>query len=141
MLLTSSEVIEIARDLKSDGDNKEYDRALIEICCDATGVGFDGFDEMAATLGIKNPHEPATIKLGRVQRNCLREAARRYCEFHRGENPETAWTGLGLPSDYYPVTRTGLMVPTSQEFPRCAQWYKLTPRGVTALIQLLEQEG
>ena len=51
-----TELLELARDLRSeDCENPEYDRALIELCCDAAGWSMDEKPEMAKLLGVKNP--------------------------------------------------------------------------------------
>lgn len=69
-------------------------------------------------------------RLGKRQHAILFEAGRRLREFHSGENPLEAWTGLGMPSEYRTVVKAGLMRPTSREIPRCPQWYVLTEKGL-----------
>ena len=43
----------LARILKSEyGENKEYDRALVELCTDAAGVSMEERDKIASELEI-----------------------------------------------------------------------------------------
>lgn len=56
MSITIPELIEIARDLRgdpADGENPEYERALVELIADAAGVGQDGKYLVALAIGIK----------------------------------------------------------------------------------------
>jgi hypothetical protein len=44
---------ELARGLKSeDGENAEYDRALVELVTDAAGLAMESMGEIAARIGI-----------------------------------------------------------------------------------------
>lgn len=47
-------LVAIARDLRSeDGENPEYDRALIELVCEAAGLSMDDRMSVAARIGVK----------------------------------------------------------------------------------------
>ena len=54
--VNTEHLLECARFLSSeDGENPEYDRALVELCIDAVGwpMGHEEKAEMAALLGIR----------------------------------------------------------------------------------------
>jgi hypothetical protein len=46
------ELIHEAAQLKSDGNNPEYDRALVELCLNVAGWSMDDKDKMAQLIGI-----------------------------------------------------------------------------------------
>jgi hypothetical protein len=49
-----SELIKLARGLKSEeGENKEYDRALVELVTDAAGLSMDEKGKIAKKIGVK----------------------------------------------------------------------------------------
>jgi len=53
-VLSVKELFNLATDLKSErGENPEYDRALVELCCGAAGYPMDFKTEVAMELGIK----------------------------------------------------------------------------------------
>jgi hypothetical protein len=55
MTITLTELLDIASGLKSeDGENPEYDRALVEVCCNAAGMSTDSRDIMERALGVKS---------------------------------------------------------------------------------------
>jgi hypothetical protein len=51
--LSVTKLLDFARGLRSEhGENPEYDRALVELCCDAAGWPMDRKVDMARELGI-----------------------------------------------------------------------------------------
>lgn len=48
------ELFESAKELKSEGDNPEYDRALVELCGYMGGYTSDDFWLVARALGIES---------------------------------------------------------------------------------------
>ncbi len=81
--------------------------------------------------------------LGVRQKALLREAARRWENFGRlgGSSMTEAWTGLGSATEYAPVVKAGLMECATQLNPNCITWWRLTEKGVMALIFLGWIEG
>lgn len=56
MLISLTVLFEIARDLQSeDGENPEYDRALHELLCQASGRSMDDVPEIARQLRRRVP--------------------------------------------------------------------------------------
>lgn len=86
--------------------------------------------------------------LGVRQKRLLREAARRW-KLHGaardgrfgGREMTTAWTGLGSATEYAPVVRAGYMECATSLNPNCITWWRLTEKGVLALIVLGWLEG
>lgn len=76
------------------------------------------------------------MKLGNRQKAILFDAGRRLKTFHESENFLTAWAGLGMPSVYKTVVNADLMRPISREVKGCAQWYVLTEKGLSTVIEL-----
>jgi len=66
----------------------------------------------------------------------LKEATRRYKQFHSGEVVTEAWTGLGFISDYKDVIKAGYMVWHDNETPppRCMGWLTLTDKGISEIM-------
>lgn len=91
---------------------------------------------MGEKYALLTPGDEKTIKLGNRQKAILFEAGRRLAEFHEGEDPLKAWSGLGMPSEYQTVVKADLMRPISREYPRCAQWYVLTKKGLEQVKRL-----
>lgn len=70
-----------------------------------------------------------TAPIGRA----MEEARRRFESFamRDGKSLESAWLGLGFPSEYRAAVQAGLMRPLhGQERPRVLTWYLLTESGV-----------
>lgn len=84
------------------------------------------------------------------QKSLLREAYRRWM-LPRAEKTATsgvaakcitnAWTGLGSATEYKPVLDAGLMVQAHGPHPGHCIWWKLTEKGVLAMIMLGWIEG
>ena len=81
------------------------------------------------------------IKLTSKRRSLLREALRRYVQFHAGEELTTAWTGLGFRTDYKPVLDAGLMEWVYRWRPRCMGWLRLTEAGARIVQAWLDEES
>ena len=82
--------------------------------------------------------------LGVRQKRLLREAARRWKLTSYGTNQRKlteAWTGLGSATEYAPVVRAGYMECATSLNPNCITWWRLTEKGVLALIVLGWLEG
>ncbi len=77
-------------------------------------------------------------RLKAQERQCLIEAHRRLVNFHRGENPLTAWSGLGHRTDYKQVLESDLMRWMDDKGPpaRCMGWLILTTKGLAEMILL-----
>lgn len=55
LTIRTADLVRLARDLRSEqGENKEYDRALVELVTDALGVSMEFKSEIATMLGIKS---------------------------------------------------------------------------------------
>lgn len=80
----------------------------------------------------------------KAQAKLLREAWRRW-KMRSMPNPNrsltTAWTGLGSASYYKPVLDAGLMEPVHGLDPGSTIWWRLTEKGVLAMIILGWIEG
>ena len=84
------------------------------------------------------------FEVTRRQANLLREAYRRWKKFGGVNDNKTllqAWTGLGSASHYKPVLDAGLMEPVHGLEPGQSLWWKLTEKGVLAMIMLGWIEG
>jgi hypothetical protein len=79
------------------------------------------------------------IKLKSSEYYCLCEALRRYLKFHKQENINTAWVGLGHSIDYKQVIKNGYMKFVTIPAPHCMGWLYLTPLGVKILTYWMEQ--
>ena len=82
--------------------------------------------------------------LGVRQKQLLREALRRWKMFGAKTSDAsitTAWTGLGSASQYAPVVKAGYMECATTLNPNCITWWRLTEKGVLALIFLGWIEG
>ena len=82
--------------------------------------------------------------LGVRQKALLREALRRWEMHNVGRRDRViteAWTGLGSATQYAPVVNAGLMECATQLNPNCITWWRLTEKGVMALIFLGWMEG
>jgi hypothetical protein len=68
----------------------------------------------------------------------MEEARRRYESFAVRNNKtlETAWLGLGMPSEYREAVEEGYMVPYGVETPRVLNWYLLTEKGIALYREL-----
>jgi hypothetical protein len=73
-------------------------------------------------------------KLGKRQREILREALRRYTRFHNGKPLTQAWTGLGPATTYKPAVDGGYMEIVGEPNPRYNCWWRLTDKGA-AIVQ------
>ncbi len=84
--------------------------------------------------------------MGVRQKALLREALRRW-KLHGerrncgGQTITTTWTGLGSASDYAPVVKAGLMECATTLHPGGITWWRLTEKGVLAIIVLGWIEG
>jgi hypothetical protein len=58
-----------------------------------------------------------------------------------GKRITEAWTGLGSATHYKPVVDAGLMEPVHEAHPGHSIWWKLTEKGVLAMIMLGWIEG
>ncbi len=81
-----------------------------------------------------------------TQKALLREAMRRWNlrrEFNEpiGQTLLTAWTGLGSATHYKPVFDAGLMEPVHGPNKGNSIWWKLTKKGVLAIVMLGWTEG
>ena len=86
------------------------------------------------------------FSLGVRQKRLLREALHRWDlrmdGFHTGgETLTTAWTGLGSASEYAPVAKAGLMECATELNPGFPTWWRLTEKGLLALVFLGWIEG
>lgn len=68
--------------------------------------------------------------------SCLLEALRRYHSFHPDKSPLQAWTGLGTMSTYESAVKEGYMAPVSTIAPRTMGWFRLTEKGLGAVLSL-----
>lgn len=80
----------------------------------------------------------AETKLGTRQYALLREALRRYSQFHKGKPMTEAWTGLGVASVYAPVVRAGYMELVHEPNRGYDSWWRLTPKGATIVQAWLD---
>jgi hypothetical protein len=51
--ISVKELVKLASDLKSDGENPEYERALCELVTDAAGLSMDYKERIAREIGLK----------------------------------------------------------------------------------------
>ncbi len=84
--------------------------------------------------------------LGVRQKRLLREAMRRYKlrnpgNHTGGQTLTTAWTGLGSATEYAAVVNAGYMEPATSLNPGSLVWWRLTEKGVLAIIFLGWIEG
>ena len=77
----------------------------------------------------------------KAQAVLLREARRRFHRYGCNDNIRDAWTGLGSATHYKPVFDAGLMEPIHALHPGNSIWWKLTEKGVLAMIMLGWIEG
>lgn len=75
------------------------------------------------------------------QKALLREAYRRWTKFNHGKTIRTAWTGLGSATDYKSAVDAGLMEPVHELRSGSTIWWKLTEKGVLAMVMLGWIEG
>lgn len=76
----------------------------------------------------------------------MEEARRRYESFALRDRKtlESAWLGLGPPSEYRPAVEAGLMRPLhGKATPRVLNWWLLTPEGIEAYREMFpgSEEG
>jgi hypothetical protein len=76
----------------------------------------------------------------------MEEARRRYESFamRDGKKLDSAWLGLGPPSQYRPAVEAGLMRPLHDKAtPRVLNWWLLTPEGVAKYREMFpgSEEG
>ena len=64
----------------------------------------------------------------------LKEAMRRYKQFHKGEDPLNAWTGLGYKTWYKPAISNGTMEFITPYNDRCLGWLRLTKKGLIKIL-------
>lgn len=70
----------------------------------------------------------------------LREALRRYTQFHASKKLKDVCTGLGTATEYKPVFDAGYMTYANGPNPGYLTWWKLTDKGLK-IVQKWVDEG
>ena len=81
------------------------------------------------------------FQLTKRQRQLLKEAHRRWIMSTTRKPIREVWTGLGSATKYKPVVDAGLMESVHGPHPGNSIWWKLTEKGVLAMILLDWTEG